>query len=160
MATPMKESGYQAASKTYLRDDSFEERREKLPNPANERSKKPTKGPENREDPDDGEEEECSGDETEEGEDTPPDEETIAAALIVEGMEGEAKQLYLGKEGVDGAEHEWVDRMPMAMSMKASAMSAKERERAKFAVLVSGCLFLFLSTLFSLALHNVIMIRP
>ncbi len=52
---------------------------------------------------DEGEEEESS-----DGEDTPPDEEV---EVMVEGMEREAKQLFLGKENVDGEEHEWVDRV-------------------------------------------------
>lgn len=83
---------------------------------------------------DDGDEEESSEDE--EGQDTPLDDAAIKAALVPEGMEAEIKQLYLGKQGVEGSEPEWVDRMPMAMSMKASAMTAKERERAKYSILV------------------------
>lgn len=53
---------------------------------------------------DEGEEEEESDD----GEDTPSDEE---GEEIVEGMEKEAKKLYLGKENGEGEEHEWVDRV-------------------------------------------------
>jgi hypothetical protein len=85
---------------------------------------------------DDGEEEDSSSSDSEDENITPLDEEKLKAALAMEGMDAKIKELYLGKEGVDGEEHEWVDRMPMAMQMKASAMSAKERERAKFAVLV------------------------
>lgn len=53
----------------------------------------------------DGEEEESS---SESGEDTPREEEEKAKKILamVEGMEAEAKELFLGKEGVEGGEHE------------------------------------------------------
>jgi hypothetical protein len=73
------------------------------------------------------------GDEEEEDSDAEVD---MSKLAIVEGMECKTKQLYLAMENHDTGEQEWADRMPMAMSMKAAASTAKERERAKFAVLV------------------------
>jgi hypothetical protein len=58
---------------------------------------------------DDGEEEESS-----DGEDTPSDEE---GEETLEGMEREAKKLFLGKENGEDEEHEWVDRVNTPFSI-------------------------------------------
>lgn len=136
---PPAPASYETTGTSYSRSDTFGKSSDSTKAPTAEPSS-PKAKTERVEVGDDGEEEESSesseSEDDAEGKDTPLSDDKIKAALAPEGMEREAKQLFLGKEGVGEAEHEWVDRMPMAMSMKASAMSAKERERAKFAILV------------------------